>query len=78
MSKTSGKFVTANFGKGFSFSLINNQVTLPVDTYCIMIDPVWNAFAAKDPAYKRIIMDIYGPQSFTIKPMDWQEGMEIL
>ena len=78
LMSSSGKFFKGSFGKGFSFSLINSQLTLPADTYCVMIDPVWNAFAEKDPAYKQIIMDIYMPQSTTIVPLDQQEGMRIL
>ena len=63
---TRGKFIRANHGKSFSQSLINNQLTLPADSYCVMIDPNWNETAESDQEYKKVILDLYGPESVVI------------
>lgn len=73
-----GNYISAAHGKGFSFSLINKQITLQPDTYCFMVDPIWNTFSDKDPTYKQVIVDIYGPESFTISPLNQSDGMKLL
>ena len=45
LMKNSGQFVKANFGSSFMQSLLNDDLTLDVGNYCLMVDPLWNPIA---------------------------------
>ena len=80
LMKCHGEFVKANFGKNFMQSLLTDDVNLPAGAYCIMIDPVWNECATADGAedYKRVLLDIYGPEKVEFEILEHDEGMKIL
>lgn len=63
LMKDSGQFVKANFGSSFMQSLLNDELTLDAGNYCLMVDPIWNPIAQKDPRnFKKVLLDIYGPE----------------
>ena len=41
IDQSGGKFLKANFGARFNFSLLNNDLNLKPGDYLIMIDPFW-------------------------------------
>ena len=63
-----GEFVTANFGSNFMQSLFNDNLALAAGTYCVMIDPIWNACVSNNPQlYKIVILDAYAPEALKLE-----------
>ena len=73
-----GKFVKARFGSRFMFSLENTDLVLPPGAYVMMIDPIWDPTANNDGAYRDVLVDIYGPESPPIMPVDESYGKKLL
>ena len=73
-----GEFVKARFGSKFMFSLDNKDLVLPAGDYVLMIDPIWDESVENESAYHDILLDIYGPESTTIMPVDDAYGMKVL
>ena len=60
------------------FSLLNQHVRLEPGKYIFMIDPVWNASAEANPAYKDVLIDIYGPEGVELSQVNDDLGMQVL
>ena len=73
-----GMFVKARFGSRFMFSLENKNLVLPPGEYVLMVDPIWNESADNNSAYRDVLVDIYGPESTKIMPVDDSYGMKVL
>ena len=43
-----------------------------------MIDPIWDVTAKNDKAYRDVLIDIYGPESAVLTPLDDSYGKYIL
>ena len=70
-----GEFVNARFGSHFTFSLLNQKITLNPGKYVFMVDPIWNATADNAEEYKEVLIDIYGPRAVDVSPVSDAEGM---
>ena len=57
--KESGEFVTACFGSDFTFSLKTENIDLAEGSYWVMVDPIWPEQTDLDPAYKKVLIDVY-------------------
>ena len=73
-----GEFVNARFGSHFTFSLLNQKITLNAGKYYFMVDPIWNTSTDNAEEYKEVLIDIYGPRAVDIEPVSDAEGMEHL
>ena len=80
LMKSEGQFIKANFGKNFMQSLLTDDLNLEAGTYCVMIDPVWNDCVTAETAeeFKKVILDIYAPETVDIEVLEHEEGMMIL
>lgn len=73
-----GEFVTARFGNKFTFSCLNEKITLKPGKYIIMVDPIWNTTIENDELYREILVDIYAPEVVDIDQVEDKKGIEYL
>ena len=74
----SGEFVNARFGNRFTFSLLNEQVTLKAGKYIVMIDPLWNESVQNDDMYREVLIDVYAPEVVELDAIEDSVGMQHL
>ena len=75
----SGEFVSAKFGSNFMQSLLIDHLTLAAGTYCVMIDPIWNASVSINPLlHKIVILDAYAPAVFKLEEIEHSNGINLL
>ena len=60
------------------FTLENKDLVLTPGEYVFMVDPIWNKFADNDKAYRDVLIDIYGPESTMIRPVENIFGQKLL
>ena len=78
LMKETGEFIGARFGNRFTFSLLNQNVTLTPGKYIFMIDPLWNETANNDDMYRELLIDIYSPTPVVIDQVEDALGMQYL
>lgn len=73
-----GKWIGATHGgdQSFNFSLLLKEGFLLPGTYIVQIDPTWNESADFHKDYKKVMVDIYCPQSnLQLNPVPEQHGI---
>jgi len=46
--------------------------------YTIMVDPTWNEQASLDPDFKKVLVDIYCPESLNLRAIPDQTGIKLI
>jgi len=46
--------------------------------YTILVDPAWNESASLDPDFKKVIVDIYCPESLNLRAIPDQTGIKLI
>jgi hypothetical protein len=78
LMKADGEYVGAKFGRRFMFSFLNDETTLQPGEYIFMVDPIWNASAELHEDFKKVMIDIYAPESIDLQPISDRDGMQYL